>query len=109
MISDNPYHGRPPYQQHSTTSKEAATSMEPNLGHLQAVVLAHLRSCGAWGATDEEMQTALEMAQNTQRPRRRELQLKQLVCDSGQKRPTRSNRQAVVWIIKATFQLEFSP
>ena len=88
------YDGRPPRQRHSDTSHEAADSVEVRLGRLQRQVLDYL---ARGGATDEEIQDRLNMAPNTERPRRRELQLNGLVRDSGERRLTRSGRKAVVW------------
>jgi hypothetical protein len=61
-------------------------------------VIRHLR--GSDGATDEEMQRDIPMAANTQRPRRRELELWGEVVDSGRVRMTTSRRLAVVWALK---------
>ena len=88
------YDGRPPRQNHSETSHEAADSVEVRLGGLQRQVLDYLAT---GGATDEEIQDQLNMPPSTQRPRRRELQLHGLVRDSGIRRATRSGRRAVVW------------
>lgn len=92
-----------PYVKGSKTSKAAAQQMEDEgeLGKLRAKVLAHLRKKGKKGATDEEMQDALGMNPSTQRPRRIELVDRGLAADSGQKRKTRSGRNAVVWIAAA--------
>jgi hypothetical protein len=60
-------------------------------------ILWYLRTYG--GRTDEEMQKRIPMRENTQRPRRRELQLWGLVVDSGTTRATGSGRQAVVWTL----------
>jgi len=84
-----------PYQQHSDTSVEAAATMKDSAPTLRAKVLDFVIRVG--GATDEEVQNALDMPANTQRPRRRELQLDGKIVDSGIKRPTRSGRSAVVW------------
>lgn len=91
---------RPPAQRHSDTSRAAADAIAPKAGTLRAVVLAFIKSQGAFGATDEEISLALDMAGNTVRPRRRELQQAGLVVDSGRRRPTESRRLAVVWIAR---------
>ncbi|MBI1202652.1 MAG: hypothetical protein GC182_09095 [Rhodopseudomonas sp.] len=52
------------------------------------------------GATDEAMQDGLGMAQNTQRPRRRELEQQGIVEASGQTALTRAGRKAVLWRLK---------
>ncbi len=88
-----------PYVRGSDTSRAAAESMVENrLNELQRHVLAFLRSRGARGASDEEMQEALGMAASTQRPRRVELMRKGLVVASGTTSMTRSGRQAEVWL-----------
>ena len=86
-----------PYQRNSVTSLEASLSIEPKAGTLRARVLTFLRDRGAWGATDQEMQSALNMDPSTQRPRRIELAHAGLIVESGT-RETRAGRQAVVWI-----------
>jgi len=86
-----------PHQTHSATSAEAAERAEPRAGTDQALILAALRFAGDYGGTDEEMQNALGMNPSTQRPRRIELVSVGLVVDSGETRPTRSGRRAVVW------------
>lgn len=55
-------------------------------------------SHGEHGATDEEMQQALGIDPNTQRPRRVELHEGGMIADSNKRRPTRSGRGAVVWV-----------
>jgi transcription initiation factor IIE alpha subunit len=63
---------------------------------MQRSLVAYLRTCGAFGATDEEMQLALGMNPNTQRPRRRELEDAGLIVRDGT-RKTNSRRNADVW------------
>jgi hypothetical protein len=60
-------------------------------------ILEELRRRGPTGATDIELQAALELSGDTQRPRRQELQLRGLVVDSGIRRPTPRGHTAVVW------------
>lgn len=60
------------------------------------MVLRHLLACG--GATDEEIQCALSIPGNTERPRRRELEAAGLIKDSGLRRVTAANREAIVWV-----------
>jgi len=85
-------------QEHSDTSVAAAGAIEPTAATLRMAVLGVIAATG--GATDEEIQAALGLAGNTQRPRRVELCEAGRVVDSGVRRPTKSGRQAAVWIIK---------
>ena len=79
------------------TRRDAAERIKTDAKRLRARVLNYLIGCGAEGATDEEIQVALDLAGNTQRPRRRELVQAGLVRDSGRLRPTPSGRMATVW------------
>jgi len=89
-----------PYQHHSETSREAAQLIEPELGTLRAEVLAEIRRCGADGATDDELQVTLGMNPSTERPRRIELWEAGHIARTERTRPTRSGRQATVWVEK---------
>jgi hypothetical protein len=80
------------------TSNEAAAQIEPAAGTLREQVLAFVRNCGRFGATDEEIQLALSMNPNTQRPRRQELEQLGLIVRTDRTRPTRSGRSAVVFL-----------
>jgi hypothetical protein len=51
------------------------------------------------GLTDEQIQDLLRMPPNSQRPRRKELERRGVIRDSGRRRPTRSGRAAIVWAI----------
>lgn len=94
-----PYGGSPPFQAHSQTSKAASDSVRKKIGPLHKEIIDYLAAHG--GATDEQMQFGLGMVANTQRPRRRELQLMGIIEDSGKLYPTRSNREAVVWRLRS--------
>lgn len=87
----------PAHQRHSPISKAAAEAIKPRVGPLHRAILDRLRFYD--GGTDEELQQDLDMPANTQRPRRRELQVMGLIVDSGKTRATRSGRQAVVWTL----------
>lgn len=88
----------PAHQKHSPTSKAAAEAIKPRIGPMHRQILGFIR---AWGpATDEQMQHYIDMPANTQRPRRRELQLAGLIEDSGKTRQTKSGRAAVVWVVR---------
>ena len=89
----------PPAQHHSPTSVTAAEAIKPSAQGDRVRLLAYFAQCGGHGATDEQCQQALEMNPSTQRPRRVELANKKLIHKSGETRPTRSGRQAAVWVI----------
>lgn len=82
----------------TATSNAAAVAIAPNARTLRGQVYDLLVERGQHGATDEEMQTLLNMNPSTQRPRRGELVTDGRVADSGRTRATRSGRSAVVWV-----------
>lgn len=88
----------PPAVAGSATSEAAARAIEPIAGGLRARLLNYARECGTRGFTDEQAQAALGMDPSTERPRRVELQRMGLIRDSGTTRPTRSGRDATVWV-----------
>ena len=89
-----------PSQKHSKTSRAAAHEIKDSVDTLRYKVRLHIEDAGDRGATDEEIQIALGMHGNTERPRRIELLNDfHVVMDSGRTRPTKSGRQAVVWVI----------
>ena len=94
------YGGLPPHQKHSDTSKMAALALDgTRRATLRAAVYRYVLSHGGDGATDQEIQNALDMNGNTERPRRRELEQAGLVIDSKQRRKTDAGKDAVVWTV----------
>jgi len=88
---------RAPAVRGSKTSNDAADALVPaTLNAMQRSLVEFLQTRGAFGATDEEMQLALRMNPNTQRPRRRELEDAGLIVRDGT-RKTKSRRNADVW------------
>ena len=79
--------------------------MKPVIKTLQDRVLAYIKSQGSWGATDDEIEQALDMKHQTASARRRELVLMDppRIIDSGGRRKTRSGRTAKVWIVNTTW------
>jgi hypothetical protein len=90
----------PPFQAHSTTSQSSARAIAPDARSLREQVYALLKREQLFtrGLTDEEIAFRLSMNPSTERPRRIELQRAGLVIDSGERRKTKSGREAVVWV-----------
>lgn len=88
----------PPYRPSvhgSETSLAAAAALSKGrTENLRAIVLVEITRRPS---TDQELAEQLELEENTVRPRRIELVQRGLVRDSGERRPTRSGRAAVVW------------
>jgi hypothetical protein len=80
------------------TSARAAERALPRSGSKRARVFEYLQS--TYGATDEEIEHALELSGNTVRPTRISLVRDGLVVDSGLVRKTVSGNDAIVWRVK---------
>ena len=93
------YNGHAPHVDVST-SIDAAESIEEVSGSVRRLVLKHIKRCGTYGATDDEIEIALSLRHQTASARRRELYLLGEITSTGT-RPTRSGRHAKVWIVRA--------
>lgn len=80
------------------TSKDAAESVKPIVRGQALQILEYLVSKGTVGATQEELETALSISGNSLRPRLKWMEEQGFVYRSGLTRPTRSKRQAKVWL-----------
>lgn len=80
------------------TSQAAADKMLARSGTARRRVYDLLVARGEVGATDDEIQDALAMPPNTERPRRVELVDREMVADSGRVRPSRWGNDSVVWV-----------
>lgn len=96
-VESDAYRGEPPYVDGSDTSEAAAHTMVPSAGTLRALALRFYVSRLERGATDEEAQAGIPLDANTQRPRRRELELGKYVVRTDARRKTRSGCWAHVY------------
>jgi len=76
------------------TSLQAAATALPSSGSRRRQVYDWLLD---HPSTDDEVSEALHLIANTVRPRRGELVESGLVVDSGQRRPSASGNEAIVW------------
>ena len=84
------------HQHHSETSREAAERIVRVAPTLRDRVLMAL---AMRPMTDEELCEVTQIPPSTERPRRVELVAERIVRDSGERRKTRSGRNAVVWCV----------
>ena len=99
------YSGLPPHQSHSDTSEAAAASIIEASGNIRNGLWSLLVN---WGPmTADELQERTGLSGSTIRPRLCELRQMGLIKDSGHRRPTRSNRLAVVHV--AIVAADFCP
>jgi hypothetical protein len=87
------------FDRHGARPTSAAPEVEalPRSGTQRARVLEAIRSAGRRGLTDEEIEDALHLGGNTERPRRKELEEAGLILGSGDRRDTSTGRAAIVW------------
>lgn len=79
------------------TSELAARQAEPFKAKIQKQVLDYLRGQGELGATNQEIEIALNRPGNTIRPANIALRKLGLIEDSGTWRLTQAKRKAIVW------------
>ena len=91
-----------PFVSGSETSRLAAESMQPSVRSIRAEVYRAIAASGRQGMTDDEVEVHLDLRHQTASARRRELVLQGRVVNrglgKGDKRVTRSERKAFVWI-----------
>ncbi len=93
------YPNRPGHVRGSDTSIEAADSFsDSTLSRLRAQIFALIDVRGERGATCDEIEVALNLRHQTASARVRELVLGGLIFDCGQRRLTRSDRSARVYL-----------
>ncbi len=94
----NLYGGEPPHARGSDTSYAAAKAIEQSAETIRGRVYRYIQAMD--GATDDEVEWALNLRHQTASARRRELVLLGLVVDSSWRRPTRSGTNATIWVAK---------
>lgn len=80
------------------TQRDAAYAVMPRTGTQRRMVLDAICGSGR-GMTDEELRDVLGTTYSKVGPRRRELVDGGWVADSGQRRPTSSGQDAIVWVL----------
>lgn len=83
---------------HTATSRLAAKLAKPFAGKQLERVFEFIKSRANHGATDEEIQSGLNMSGNSERPRRKRLVDLGRVTDSRNLRMTQAGNPATVWI-----------
>jgi hypothetical protein len=79
------------------TSMEAAESMRPHVPTIEQQVAEHIAKCGTDGATTDEIEVALGILHQCASARINRLHRSTRIVDMGERRKTRSGRNAVVW------------
>lgn len=80
------------------TSIAASEALEPHLGRLQRLAEVTIRNAGTKGLTADELANRLELDRWSIQPRTTELRRKGLIRDSGQRRPNKTGKLAIVWV-----------
>jgi hypothetical protein len=93
-----------PFSERST-SLEAAESVRECAGTLRAKVFEEIAEAGRGGLTNDQIQERTGMLEQTLNPRVYELRAAGLIMRSGERRPTRSGRNAHVLIVNPFYPL----
>jgi predicted ArsR family transcriptional regulator len=89
---------RPAYSRNAPeTSKQAANAIEPIVARLERQAIQQLEE---GSLTCDELEQILRWSHQTASARINRLRHKGLIQDSGERRPTRTGRPAVVWRVK---------
>lgn len=89
-----------PYARGSDTSAEAAAAMtRPDAETLCGQILALITDHAERGATCDEVEVLLNLSHQTCSARFWDLHKRDFIGDSGKRRRTRSDRNAVVWVL----------
>jgi hypothetical protein len=80
------------------TSVAAARDLAPKLGRPQSMAQIALREAGTRGLTADELAACLQFDRWSIQPRTTELTRKGLIRDSGQRRPNKTGKLAIVWV-----------
>lgn len=83
------------------TSAAAAESMKTKAPLLRDRVLESIRARHSEGMTCDEAEVALGLSHQTCSARFNELVARSEIVDSGNRRPTRSGRKAIVYVVRA--------
>ena len=82
------------------TSKAAAASMESETSTIRGRIYRYMESVGFAGITSDEVEERLNLRHQTAAARLTELwHTLHLIEDSGRRRPTRSGRNAIVFVV----------
>jgi hypothetical protein len=88
-----------------TTSFDAMMKALPKRESRRGRVYQYLVDQQERGATDQEMQKALNMSGDTLRPTRLSLLKDYLITDSGQTRQNENGNDCIVWVVSSVEQM----
>ena len=86
------------------TSIQAQIKVSPRMSEIRARVYQFIVDCMERGATDQEMQFALNMSGDTLRPTRGKLLKDGLIYDSGKTRKNANGNDCIVWVVSTILQ-----
>ena len=103
-----------PFVKGSETSTAAADSMVKHAKSVEVQILSLFMEVGYWGLTDDEIEQRLGLKHQTVSARRRQLEKNNLIVKmykdgKRMKRPTRSGRQAGVYISRRIYDKSNDP
>jgi hypothetical protein len=94
------YPNSPGFTAGEPTSEAAADSMEEAAPKLRDKILGLLEPRKQYGATCFDLEAITGLSHQTVSPRLSELRHKGYIVDSLQRRPSPSNRDVIVWVVR---------
>ena len=91
------------------TSRDAAESIRPFSAAMKERVRRHIAVCDGHGATCDEIEVRLGLRHQTASARIKDLAKDKVIYRSGTTRPTRSGRQAHVWLAQTNAPVLATP
>jgi len=87
------------------TSLAAYEKSRPKFGSNRARVYQQILDKQEYGATDQELQQALNLSGDTLRPARLSLLKENLIYDSGKTRQNANGNECIVWVVSKIEQI----
>jgi len=87
------------------TSVAAYEKARPKFGSNRARVYQQILDKQEYGATDQELQQALNLSGDTLRPARLSLLKENLIYDSGKTRQNANGNECIVWVVSKIEQI----
>ena len=87
------------------TSLAAYEKSRPKFGSNRARVYQQILDKQEYGATDQELQQALNLSGDTLRPARLSLLKENLIYDSGKTRQNANGNECIIWVVSKIEQI----
>lgn len=84
----------------TVTQEQAAARIKWRVTGMRQTIYRMIKEAGERGATDDEIQRALDIEGSTERPRRRELEIAGHIVNAEKVRANSRGNNETVWVVK---------